>query len=102
MTKDGIIDIMGRTHMVEDIVRNISGHDTLPPGLCDLVQDVYCVLLDYDSGKICHLWESGAMAFFVARIVMNQYHSRRSPYYYTYKRFLDVSCPLDYEKDADA
>ena len=99
MTKRDIIDRMARCHMVEDIVRNISGRDVLQASLCDLAQDVYCVILDYDTGKILHLWESGAMPFFVARIVMNQYNSRRSPYYYKYKRLLDISKPID-EQDA--
>ena len=62
--------------------------------LCDLAQDVYLVLMGYDEEKVRDLWENGQINFFIARILLNQYKSTNSPYFYTYIRPLLRSRPL--------
>ena len=63
------------------------------------------LLLTYDEGRLIHLYETGAMRFFIARVVINQYRSRTSPFYGRYRRFADRSDHIDvlevYDGNAD-
>ncbi|MCM1503385.1 MAG: hypothetical protein NC115_12095 [Bacteroidales bacterium] len=94
MTKAEVIGEMARMQMVENIVCNISGCNTMQANHRDLVQDIYCIILDYEDDKVLHLWESGAMCFFVARIAATQCRSRKSQYYYRYRKFSELSEPV--------
>lgn len=56
--------------------------------LSDLCQIVYTTLCEYDAEKIEDLWRNGRqMDYFLARIIVNQYKSDRSPYYWQICRF---------------
>lgn len=55
--------------------------------LSDLCQIVYTILCEYDADKIEDLWRNRQMDYFLARIIVNQYKSDRSPYYWTICRF---------------
>lgn len=80
MTKYEIVEKIARAQRVETFIRNVARTSRLAPDLQDLAQMVYIALLTYDEDKIVDLWESDAMDFFIARIILNQYRSRDSPW----------------------
>lgn len=90
MEARAIIEEMARGRMVEQIVENIA-RSSLTPDLQDLCQMVYVILLEYDAEKIVDLYANNEMPFFVARVVLNQYRSQNSPFYYQIRRFLAQS-----------
>lgn len=83
-----IVEGLARARIVERIIANVSGfRPPLPPDLQDLTQMVYEVILTYDSEKIKEMNERGMLQFFVARVVVNQFRSSRSPYHLIYRRY---------------
>lgn len=80
MTKREIVERLAREQRVEEFIRNVAHTSRLAPDLQDLAQMVYLALLTYDEDKIVDLWESDAIDFFIARIILNQYRSRDSPW----------------------
>lgn len=99
LSRAAIVSELARAGVVEDAVRNIAGRALLSGPLLDLVQDVYCILLDCQADRIVHLWESGQIRYYVARIVLNQYRSTTSPYYARYRRFSARSRPIEGAED---
>ena len=93
-----IIGQMARQKVVEQMVENIA-RSSLTPDLQDLCQMVYVILLEYDPDKIQDLYEHGEMPFFVARVILNQYRSKNSPFYYQIKRFLAQSRELTHRDE---
>ena len=93
-----IVDCLGRGRVVETIVENIA-RSALTPELKDLCQMVYEIILEYDGEKIRDLWEHGQMGFFIARVVMNQYKSRSSPFHYTYRRYREKARELQEDRE---
>lgn len=80
MTRYEIVETLAREQRVETFIRNVARTSRLAPDLQDLAQMVYLALLTYDEDKIVDLWESDAIDFFIARIILNQYRSRDSPW----------------------
>lgn len=80
MTRFEIVETLARQQRVETFIRNVARTSRLAPDLQDLAQMVYLALLTYDEDKIVDLWESDAIDFFIARIILNQYRSRDSPW----------------------
>lgn len=80
MTRFEIVETLAREQRVETFIRNVARTSRLAPDLQDLAQMVYLALLTYDEDKIVDLWESDAIDFFIARIILNQYRSRDSPW----------------------
>lgn len=80
MTRFEIVETLARGQRVETFIRNVARTSRLAPDLQDLAQMVYLALLTYDEDKIVDLWESDAIDFFIARIILNQYRSRDSPW----------------------
>lgn len=85
MTKNDVIAIIAKERMVEQIVSNIAkSADNL---LQDLQQDIYIDLLSKEEQKIVNLYETGQLKFFITRMVINNIHSKNSPFWCKYKRF---------------
>lgn len=85
MTKNEVVNIIAREKMVETIVSNIAkSSDDL---LNDLVQEIYLDLLQKDDEKIVKLYESNQIRYFITRIVINNIHSKNSPYWCKIKSF---------------
>ena len=85
MTKNEVVNIIAKERMVETIVSNIAkSSDDL---LNDLVQEIYLDLLQKDDEKIVKLYESNQIRYFVTRIVINNIHSKNSPYWCKIKSF---------------
>lgn len=87
MDRNSLIDMIAGQRMVEGIVCNIAHVSSLTADLRDLCQEVYLALMECDGGMLADLWRSGAMRFFIARIVLNQYRSVTSPFYAKIRRF---------------
>ena len=80
-----MVNIIAKERMVETIVSNIAkSADDL---LNDLVQEIYLDLLEKDEDKIVKLYESNQIRFFITRIVINNLHSKNSPYWCKLKSF---------------
>lgn len=85
MTKNEVVSTIAKERMVETIVSNIAkSSDDL---LNDLVQEIYLDLLQKDDEKIVKLYESNQIRYFVTRIVINNIHSKNSPYWCKIKSF---------------
>ena len=87
MTKQAIIEALAREHRIEQMCCAIAHERTLTADMKDLAQTVYLVLLEYDEEKIVDLWNSGALGFFIARIIINQYRSKSSPFYKQIRKY---------------
>ncbi|MCR5071193.1 MAG: hypothetical protein K6A62_04630 [Bacteroidales bacterium] len=81
MTRNEIVDILARERRVERIVQNTAHAHALSQDLRDLCQMVYTYILTYDESKVVDLWESDALGYFIARIVVNQYRSANSAFH---------------------
>lgn len=78
MTKAEIVETLARERRVERIVQNTAHARALSQDLRDLCQMVYAYILAYDADKVVDLWETDAIGYFIARIVINQYRSNNS------------------------
>lgn len=80
-----MVNIIAKQKMVETIVSNIAkSSDDL---LNDLIQEIYLDLLQKDDKKIVKLYESNQIRYFITRIVINNIHSKNSPYWCKIKSF---------------
>ena len=85
MTKNEVVEKIAKERLVEQICFNIAkSSDDL---LNDLVQEIYLDLLQKDEDKIVKLYESNQMHYFITRIVINNLHSKNSPYWCKIKSF---------------
>jgi hypothetical protein len=98
MTRNEIVETLAKSRRVEAMVESIC-HHALTPDLQDLCQMVYLIILEYDENKIQDLWENNEINFFLARIILNQYRSTRSPFHTLYRKFQErsVSIPVNWD-----
>ncbi len=82
-----IVEELARSRGIERVVCNVARAHSLNADLSDLSQMVYEVLLEYRADRIVELNESGALGFFIVRIILNQYCSKNSPFYAQIRRF---------------
>ena len=82
-----IVGGMAKRGVVENLGRNVTHRTRIDGDLEDLVQIVYIALLEMDADKLDKLIKTGAMNFFVVRIIMNQYNSGHSPFFDEIRRF---------------
>lgn len=94
MTKYELIEGIARERMVEKMCQNVAHSPNLTPDLEDLAQICYRLLLEYDEGKLLDLQATGALPFFLARLVMNQYKYDRTTYYNEVRKFRRRAVPL--------
>ena len=84
MDKYKIIDEISKDKVVEEIVYNIG--DRGDEDLKDLVQDIYINLLEKEDNLIETLYDTNQLKFYIIRMVVNNIHSKNSPYYTKYKK----------------
>ena len=84
MDKYKIIDEISKDKLVEEIVYNIDyrGDEDLK----DLIQDIYINLLEKEDNLIETLYNTNQLKYFIIRMVVNNIHSKNSPYYTKYKK----------------
>lgn len=92
-SKSDIVEILGRERRVEQMVSSIT-HKTWCADLADLSQMVYLALLTYDDDKIIDLWEHGQINFFIARVIINQFRSSRSPFHALFRKYQQKSVDI--------
>lgn len=93
MTKAEIVSIMASKRMVESMVQNIA-HQSLSQDLKDLCQMIYLILLEYEEAKLIDLWNNEQMKFFLARIIVNQFRSSKSPFHTIFRKFQEKSVDI--------
>ena len=84
MDKYKIIDEISKNKIVEEIVYHIG--DKGDEDLKDLVQDIYINLLEKEDSLIETLYSENQLKFYIIRMVVNNIHSKNSPYYTKYKK----------------
>lgn len=84
MDKYKIIDEISKDKVVEEIVYNIGSKDD--EDLKDLIQDIYINLLEKEDNLIETLYNTNQLKYFIIRMVVNNIHSKNSPYYTKYKK----------------
>lgn len=84
MDKYKIIDEISKDKIVEEIVYNIGSKDD--EDLKDLIQDIYINLLEKEDNLIETLYNTNQLKYFIIRMVVNNIHSKNSPYYTKYKK----------------
>ena len=84
MDKYKIIDEISKDKVVEEIVYNIG--DRGDEDLKDLIQDIYINLLEKEDNLIETLYNTNQLKYFIIRMVVNNIHSKNSPYYTKYKK----------------
>ena len=70
---------------LKDIAYNISGVN----GTDDLLSFVIEELYKCDQERINEIIEKKQMTFYVARVIINQYYSKTSRYYYKYNKYYE-------------
>lgn len=91
MTKKEIVQQLAADGVVEQMCKAIAHQGSLTQDLKDLAQIVYLILLEYDEEKVVDLWESGAMHFFLARVIKMQYSGNRTQYFNQVRKFRLIS-----------
>lgn len=86
MTKREIIAELARERVVEGMARSIT-HRPVTGDICDLCQIVYLYLLEYPEERLVDLYANGQIGFLIARLVLNQYRSAHSRYYYDFVKW---------------
>ena len=84
MDKYKIIDEISKQKIVEEVVYNIG--DKGDEDLKDLIQDIYINLLEKEDSLIETLYNTNQLKYFIIRMVVNNIHSKNSPYYTKYKK----------------
>lgn len=84
MDKYKIIDEISKQKIVEEVVYNIG--DKGDEDLKDLIQDIYINLLEKEDNLIESLYSENQLKFYIIRMVVNNIHSKNSPYYTKYKK----------------
>ena len=84
MNKQEIIQEISKDKVVEEIVYNIGSKDD--EDLKDLIQDIYINLLEKEDNLIETLYNTNQLKYFIIRMVVNNIHSKNSPYYTKYKK----------------
>ena len=84
MDKYKIIEEISKQKVVEEIVYNIGSKDD--EDLKDLIQDIYINLLEKEDSLIETLYNTNQLKYFIIRMVVNNIHSKNSPYYTKYKK----------------
>lgn len=86
MTNQEIVYCLSFSGLVEDITRNIRVDSDYYD---DFVQEMYATLLEYDNEKLNEIFNKNQIKFFTARIALNNWNSRTSPFYTKYKKHLE-------------
>lgn len=84
MNSNDIIDRIARDKVVEEMVDNFG---VIPCYRDDLIQEIYLILLQYNSQAIIEMDERGELNYFISRVINNQYNSKTSPFFRDYKKY---------------
>lgn len=94
MTRNEIVESLGRERRVEQICAMVTHLPADHPDLLDLGQHIYLILLEYDEGKLQDLWEHDEINFLIVRLVLNNFRSAKSRFHYLFRVFRSRSVSL--------
>lgn len=103
MTRTEIAAALAREGVVETMLRKMTRSARLSDDLKDMAQMVYLIVLDYPEDKLQALWDSGHIRYFIARVLLNQLRGTRNEFYYAFRKFRSMTCPIidDHDQIAD-
>jgi hypothetical protein len=81
---NGIITDLYEKRTVRDIIRNMQ---VAEQDADDLEQEIYTILLEYDSDKIIEMYSKKQLKFFLVGVIQRQYFSKTSPFYKKYTKY---------------
>lgn len=81
---NSIITDLYEKKIVKDIIRNMQ---VAEQDADDLEQEIYTILLEYDSNKIIEMYSKKQLKFFLVGVIQRQYFSKTSPFYKKYKKY---------------
>lgn len=73
-----------KEHTVKDLIRNMQ---VAEQDADDLEQEIYTILLEYDSNKIIEMYKNKQLKYFIVGVIQRQYNSKTSPFYKKYKKY---------------
>ena len=88
MTNAEIVNELYKDRVVENIAKNIRVTSDFYD---DFVAEMYFILLEYDNDKLNEMYQNKQLKFFTARIALNNWNSKTSPFWTKYKK------PLEHE-----
>lgn len=91
MSNQEIVKNLAQEKVIESIVQNMNIKPDLED---DLIQDAYIILLEYDNHKLEEIYKKNQLRYFIARILCNQAYSVNSPFWKTYRKFSNISSPI--------
>lgn len=105
--RNELIDNIYKSGIIDEISENI-GVSSVDKD--DFKQEIYLILLEYDFNKIEEMYDKGQLKWFIIRIMMNQYHSKNSPWFKKYKKYYqlidgndimcdEVNCDEEYDNE---
>lgn len=84
MTVNDIVEEIYKTNLLTELCENIG---VTKNNMDDFLQEIYLILLEYDEEKLIEIYNKNQLKFFMVRIILNQHHSKNSPFYMKYKRY---------------
>lgn len=78
------IDYIIENKIVENLIDAYNIPDTYKD---DLAQEIYLIILQYDTNTLQKLYEKKQLKFYIAKIITNQFFSKTSSFYKTYKKY---------------
>lgn len=81
---NSIITELYEKNTIKDIIKNLS---VVENDADDLEQEIYTILLEYDSDKIIEMYTKKQLKYFIVGVIQRQYYSKTSPFYKKYKKY---------------
>lgn len=78
------IDYIIENKIVENLIDAYNIPDTYKD---DLIQEIYLIILQYDTNTLQQLYEKKQLKYYIAKIITNQFFSKTSSFYKTYKKY---------------
>ena len=95
-TRNEILSELEKIGVMDNIIRNITKTDPKRDDtIKDLKQMVYMALLEKPEELVVDLYGKGQLIYYISRIAMNQWNSKTSPFYYTYRKLMNNSIDID-------
>ena len=101
MTRREIVTKLAKDRVVEEMCCKVAHIPHLTYDLQDLSQIIYLALLEYDEARLIDLYETGALGFFIARMIINQFKTEHSPFRDIVTHFSSITFLLNMYDDQD-
>ena len=72
-------------HKLKDIAYNIAGEKQKDDLFSFVIEELY----KCDQERINEIIKKNQLTFYIVRVMLNQYHSKTSRYYYKYKKYYE-------------